>query len=134
MFKSFDVHATGMPVLDAQADFRRARRAFAMARLQRRLFRRHRGNLGPRSLSGCGLLPGGARRLEVVRLGSIVGTVHPTVDFDARFDVVDGRHRISVASRPGCRDIDARVTGIPVAAAVVPAIAAAAPVNAQRSR
>jgi len=90
---------------------------------------------------------GGARRLEVVPIGCIVGTLEPTPHFDARFRpasevvrrrwerialahrrgealppidlvqrrdgyyVVDGRHRVSVASALGHPDIDAWVTG-----------------------
>ena len=35
MFALLQNHATGMPVLDAEADFRRARRAHAVARVAR---------------------------------------------------------------------------------------------------
>jgi hypothetical protein len=42
MFGSFAAHTTGMPILDAQSDFRRARRAHAIARAVGRL-KRQRG-------------------------------------------------------------------------------------------
>jgi hypothetical protein len=105
MFASFDVHATGMPVLDAQADFRRARRRQAIARIARRL-RRQRGRGRPRAIADVAMLPGGSRRLEVVPLGCIVGTLEPTGHFDARFrpasEVVRRRwEQIALAHRRG---------------------------------
>jgi hypothetical protein len=102
---TFDIHATGMPVLDAQADFRRARRAHIRARLGRWLTgRRSAGR--PRSLSAYDALPGGAARLEVVQIAEIVGTLDPTVEFDARFrptsERVRGRwERIALVHRRG---------------------------------
>jgi hypothetical protein len=132
-------HATGMPILDARDDFRRARRSQLLSRLT--TFGRRAGV--PRTFSGA--LQGGAR-LEVIKLQDIVGTVEPTVTFDARFRpasehvrprwerialahrrgaslppiavvrgadgyyVTDGRHRTSVARALGLRDIDAWVT------------------------
>jgi hypothetical protein len=147
MFASFDNHATGMPVLDAEADFRRARRRHALARVSRRL-RRQRDRGRPRTLADAVMLAGGSRRLEVVPLGCIVGTLEPTRHFDDRFlpasevvrhrwerialahrrgdalppidlvqrgdgyYVLDGRHRVSVASALGHPDIDAWVTGL----------------------
>jgi hypothetical protein len=106
MFSSFDRHATGMPLVDAQADFRRARRAQFVARIGRRLTRRNAASNTPRTLADVVLLGGGPARLEVVPLDSIVGTVEPTVHFDAHFrpvsDVVRQRwERIALAHRRG---------------------------------
>lgn len=98
-------HATGMPVLDAEADFRRARRAHARARfagwLRRRSDCRH-----PCALNGAAVPLGGLSRLHVVPLDAIVGTLEPTPHFDARFrpasDVVRRRwERIALAHRRG---------------------------------
>jgi hypothetical protein len=105
VFESLANHATGMPVLDAEADFRRARRGHALARIARRL-RRQRDRGRPRTLADAAMLPGGSRRLEVVPLPCIVGTLEPTVDFDARFrpasEVVRRRwERIALAHRRG---------------------------------
>jgi hypothetical protein len=96
-------HATGMPILDARDDFRRARRAQLAARAGRWLsFGRRRPSV-PRTFAGT---PGGAVRLEVIPLRSIVGTVEPTVTFDARFrpasEHVRARwERIALAHRRG---------------------------------
>lgn len=107
MFGSFAPHSTGMPILDAQSDFRRARRAHAIARAGGRLKRqRQRGPGHPPTMDD---RRGGLetpRRTEVVRLDSIVGTVEPTVHFDARFrpasEVVRRRwERIAFAHRTG---------------------------------
>ncbi len=105
MFGSLAAHATGMPILDAQTDFRRARRAHAIARAAGRL-KRQRGPWHPPSMDD---RTGGLetpRRTEVVPLDSIVGTVEPTVQFDARFrpasEVVRPRwERIALAHRTG---------------------------------
>jgi hypothetical protein len=105
MFGSFTAHATGMPILDAQTDFRRARRAHAIARAVGRL-KRERGTGHPPTI---GDRTGGLetpRRVEVVPLDSIVGTLEPTVHFDARFrpasEVVRRRwERIALAHRNG---------------------------------
>jgi hypothetical protein len=105
MFALLQNHATGMPVLDAESDFRRARRAYAVARVGRWLRRapecRH-----PRALADVGLSLGGLPRAEVVSLDAIVGTLEPTRYFDARFrpasEVVRGRwQRIALAHRRG---------------------------------
>jgi hypothetical protein len=106
MFSSFDRHATGMPVLDAQADFRRARRAHAVARLGRWLNRRAARPSTPRTLAGADALLGGTTRLQVVALDTIVGTLDPTVHFDARFrpasELVRARwERVALAHRRG---------------------------------
>jgi hypothetical protein len=105
MLASIDTHATGMPLLDAQADFRRARRAQRIARVGRSL-RRRRGCRGPRAATDAVAVTGGVSRLEVIALRSIVGTVEPTVHFDERFrpasEVLRGRwERIALAHRRG---------------------------------
>jgi hypothetical protein len=104
--RSFDVHATGMPILDAQADFRRARRAYLVARLMRSLSWQAHSPRAPRSLSEHDFLPGGPRRMQVVPLASIVGTVDPTTEFDGRFRPASRRlrrrwERIALAHRKG---------------------------------
>lgn len=106
MFSSFDRHATGMPVIDAQADFRRARRAHAIARLGRWLNRRASRPSTPGTLTEADALRGGTTRLEVVALDTIVGTLDPTVHFDARFrpasEMVRSRwERVALAHRRG---------------------------------
>jgi hypothetical protein len=103
---SFDIHATGMPILDAQADFRRAHHAYLVARLVRRLSWRAHSRRTLRSLSEDDLLPAGPRRMQVVPLASIVGTVDPTTEFDGRFRPASKRlqrrwERIALAHRKG---------------------------------
>jgi hypothetical protein len=71
-------YPTGMPILDAQADFRRARRAHAVARIGRWVSRRGSCSC-PRWLEDVAAMPGGAQRLEVVSLSSIVGTLEQTL-------------------------------------------------------
>ena len=98
-------HATGMPVFDAEADFRRARRAHAIARLGRWLGRRPDCRY-PRTPDDAALLLGGVTREEVVPLNAIVGTLEPTRHFDARFrpasEVLRSRwQRIALAHRRG---------------------------------
>jgi hypothetical protein len=95
---------TGMPILDAQADFRRARRRYAVARLRRWLWQ---GSDGRRPMSLGGAVPvGGSARLEVVPLRRIVGTLEPTMQFDGHFrpasEIVRARwERIALARRTG---------------------------------
>jgi hypothetical protein len=105
MFALLQNHATGMPVLDAESDFRRARRAHAVARVGRWLGRgsecRH-----PRALGDTAVLTGGLPRAQVVPLDAIVGTLEPTPHFDARFrpasEVLRSRwQRIALAHRRG---------------------------------
>jgi hypothetical protein len=103
---SVDIHATGMPILDAQSDFRRARRAYLVARLARRLSWQIHAPRTLRSLCEHDFLPGGPRRMQVVPLASIVGTVDPTTEFDARFRPASQRlrrrwERIALANRKG---------------------------------
>jgi hypothetical protein len=98
-------HATGNPVLDAQADFRRARRAHAAARIAR-WFAHGRGRTRPPTLTDETAKLGGMSHLEVVPLCSIVGTMEPTTHFDARFRPTSEliRHRwerIALAHRKG---------------------------------
>ena len=98
-------HATGSPLIDAQADFRRARRAQFAARIGRWLVRRSRCGRLP-ALDRSTSLGGGSPRLEVISLRSIVGTLEPTPLFDARFrpasEAVRYRwERIALAYRRG---------------------------------
>ncbi len=104
MFGSF-THSTGMPILDAQTDFRRARLAHAIGRTAGRL-RRRRAHGRPRTLEYRTGGPETLRRIEVVPLESIVGTLEPTVHFDASFrpasELVRPRwERIALAHRTG---------------------------------
>jgi hypothetical protein len=104
-FDSIHATSTGLPVLDAQTDFRRARRAYARARLARWL--RRCGSCGSMvALSQTTALAAGPSRLEVVPLGAIVGTLEPTTGFDAAFrpasETVRRRwERIALAYRRG---------------------------------
>jgi hypothetical protein len=98
-------HATGNPLIDAQADFRRARRSQLVRRIGRWLLRRSCCNRLP-VVDRSAALGGGTRRLEVVSLESIVGTLEPTPLFDARFRPASEtvRHRwerIALAHRRG---------------------------------
>ena len=109
---SFDIvigylhsHNTGLPLLDAQWDFRRARRGYLAARIwswvRRRQSCRH-----PRALSRSTTLAAGPSRLEVVPLRAIVGTLGPTASFDSDFrpasNALRGRwERIALAHRKG---------------------------------
>jgi hypothetical protein len=138
--------STGMPALDAHDDFVRARRAQIAARAARLLPGGRRRPRVPRTLDDAATVPRRGSRLAVIPLAEIVGTVEPTISFDARFRpasehvrarwerialahrrgialppiallrrpdgyyVVDGRHRVSVASALGHRDIEAWVT------------------------
>jgi hypothetical protein len=157
-FKALDPHSTGLPLLDAQSDFLRARRAQRAASIVGWL-RRRRSCSCLRALSPAAPLAAGPTRFEVVPLRAIVGTLEPTPNFDSNFRpasnaarwrwerialahrkgdalppivlrrqadgyyVVDGRHRVSVASALGHRDIDAWVSGPPDDCAGEPAIA-----------
>ena len=75
--------ATGLPTVDAQDDFRRARRAQLAARALGRLTRGRRPNQ-PRMLGDC-VHGTRATRTAVIQLSQIVGTVEPSPHFDARF-------------------------------------------------
>lgn len=91
--------------MDAEADFHRARRAYLVGRIGGWVRRR-----GPcrslRALSRSATLAAGPSRLEVVALGSIVGTVEATDRFDPDFrpasNVLRRRwQRIALAHRRG---------------------------------
>ena len=93
-------HSTGFPTVDARNDFLRARRSARAARLLGR-----RRNV-PRTLTDAVGLPRGRPRLEVIPTDAIVGTLEPTIVFDARFrpasDHVRARwERIALAHRSG---------------------------------
>ncbi len=97
--------ATGMPALDAQEDFRRARRAYAAARARRWVTGRRRPS-PPATLREIAPVLGGSPRLTVVPLSQIVGTVDRTTHFDACFrpasELVRQRwERVALAQRRG---------------------------------
>ena len=97
--------ATGMPVADARGDFARARRAALVGRAARWLDRRSRPRV-PRTLDRDDWLPYGAPELRVIPLDEIVGTVEPTISFDAEFrpltELVRARwERIALAHHRG---------------------------------
>jgi ParB-like nuclease domain len=91
--------------MDARDDFRRARRAHLAARVAR-LVRRRRGPDVPRALARAAVLPRQPARREVIALDAIVGTVEPTVTFDARLRPASEHvrprwERIALAHRKG---------------------------------
>lgn len=95
--------ATGMPHLDAHDDFLRARRAQLAARAGRLLSGR-RGRRVPRTL--CGAVPSRSARLTVIPVARVVGTLEPTIHFDASFrpasEHVRARwERVALAHRKG---------------------------------
>jgi len=97
--------ATGMPVVDAHEDFTRARRAQLAARAARWLGGGRRPST-PRALGDAPELPRRSARLEVIPLRAVVGTMEPTVTFDARFRPATGLvrerwERIALAHRRG---------------------------------
>jgi ParB-like nuclease family protein len=103
-FTSTYPRSTGLPLLDAQSDFLRARRAHRAVSTVRWLRRRSCGCL--RALRRSATLAAGPARLEVVALRAIVGTLDPTSDFDSDFrpasDAVRWRwERIALAHRSG---------------------------------
>ena len=77
-------HSTGLPLLDAQSDFLRARRAYRAARVRAWLRRCACSRRLP-SLPPTAVLAGGPTRLEVVPLHAVVGAVESTVNFDSDF-------------------------------------------------
>jgi hypothetical protein len=96
-------HATGMPVIDAREAFARARRAQLAARAARWL---HGGPRTPRTPGDSAAVPSGAPRLRVILLAEIVGTLEPTISFDAGFrptsELVRARwERIALAHHRG---------------------------------
>jgi hypothetical protein len=99
-------HASGMPVIDARDDFARARRAHVAARAARWLGRGRRTRSTPRTPADGEALPSGPPRLRVIPLAEIVGTLEPTISFDASFrpasELVRARwQRIALAHRRG---------------------------------
>jgi ParB-like nuclease domain len=93
--------STGIPTVDVQADFARARRSHLALRVLGT--RRPRA---PRVLDEACALPSGTPQLRVIRLDEIVGTVEPSPMFDARFrpasELVRRRwERVALAFRTG---------------------------------
>src|SRR3954469_13190214 len=76
---------TGVPVIDARADFHRARRAEILARALHRLPPRRGGPAALPALDGVRALSWTGRDLRVIALQAIVGTVDATTDFGADF-------------------------------------------------
>lgn len=98
--------STGLPRVDAQEDFARARRAQIAARAARWLPGGRNGRSSPRSLDARATLPWGTARLRVIELAAVVGTLEPTIAFDASFrpasELVRARwERIALAHRRG---------------------------------
>jgi ParB-like nuclease domain len=98
--------STGVPVIDAQEDFLRARRAQVAARAARWVAGGRRCARVPRTLTDTAGVPRGAARMEVIPLKTIVGTLEPTIMFDAAFrpasELVRARwERIALAHRRG---------------------------------
>ena len=94
-----------MPRLDAHDDFLRARRAHLAARAARLLHGRRRRAV-PRTLPDADGMPRRAPRLTVIPVADVVGTVEPTIHFDARFrpasEHVRARwERVALAHRKG---------------------------------
>ena len=92
-------------MLDAQADFRRARRSHRIASIGSWLTRKPR-RTAPRAISETTTMLGGATRVKVVPLCSIIGTLESSPQFDARFrpasELVRYRwERIALAHRRG---------------------------------
>jgi hypothetical protein len=99
-------YATGMPHIDAREDFARARRAQIAARAVRLLPGGRRRPGTPKTLDDRDALPQGAPRLRVIPLDAVVGTLEPTISFDAGFrpasELVRARwERIALAHRRG---------------------------------
>jgi hypothetical protein len=102
----FELSTTGVPVIDAHADFARARRAHVADRALGWLAAGRRRPRFPRTLGDTAAMPQGARHEEVIPLKAIVGSVEPSISFDARFrpasEVVRARwERIALAHRKG---------------------------------
>jgi hypothetical protein len=98
-------YATGMPTIDAHEDFVRARRAHRIRRAGGWLARRPRCGNHPRVLAD-GAAPKQGRSLQVIPLSQIVGTLEPSLHFDAHFrptsEHVRARwERVALAHRRG---------------------------------
>jgi len=96
---------TGMPLLDAHADFQRARRAHIAARAVGWLARRTRES-HPRAVNGVHALAWASSHVRVIPLDAIVGTVEATTEFDAAFRPTTNRIsarwlRVALAHRRG---------------------------------
>ncbi len=105
MFDLLRSHTTGLPVLDAQSDFIRARRAYHVARL-RAWLRRCACCRYLHSLSPSAVLAAGPTRLEVVPLHAVVGAVESAGNFDSDFRPASNAlrrrwERIALAHRKG---------------------------------
>jgi len=97
---------TGMAVLDADADFHRARRAHIAARALHRLVPGRTRQSHPRALDGIHALAWSTSSVRVIALRAIVGTVEATTDFDADFRPTTNRifsrwQRVALAHRRG---------------------------------
>jgi hypothetical protein len=97
---------TGMPALDARADFDRARRAHLGARALTWLPSRRAARAELRALDGVRALFWTAGHLHVIPLPAIVGTVDATADFDADWRPTTNRvsarwQRVALAHRRG---------------------------------
>jgi hypothetical protein len=102
--------STGLPGLDAQHDFLRARRRATMARLAARL-RLEPNDVGvvlpfEEVIEALGFVSEHSRGLQVVPIEAIIGTVDRERDFDRRFRPTSGRSRarweqIAAAMRRG---------------------------------
>ena len=97
---------TGVPAVDARADFGRARRAEILARALHRLPARRGGQVALPTLDGVCALSWTGRDLRVIPLQAIVGTVEATTDFGAGFRpttnrVADRWQRVALAHRRG---------------------------------
>ena len=97
---------TGMPALDARADFHRARRAHLGARALTWLPSRRAARAELRALDGVRALFWTAGNLHVIPLPAIVGTVDATADFDACWRPTTNRisarwQRVALAHRRG---------------------------------
>jgi hypothetical protein len=84
MFTSSHRYSTGLAPMDAEWDFRRARRAYLAGRIGRWV-RRCRCSNRPRVLGASSILAAGPSRLEVVSLSAIVGTLDLSGGFDSAY-------------------------------------------------
>jgi ParB-like nuclease domain len=102
----FELSSTGAPVIDAHADFARARRSHVADRVLGWLAAGRRRPRVPRTLGDTAAMPQGAPHAEVIPLRAIVASVEPSISFDARFrpawEGVRARwERIALAHRKG---------------------------------
>lgn len=95
-----------MPVLDARADFQRARRAHIATRTLHWLTSTQTRPTHPRALDAIPALTWTTGSPRVIALDAIVGTVEATTDFDADFRPTTNRiaarwQRVALAHRRG---------------------------------